>query len=150
MEKFIPFGKGKGIMIVGLNPSIKNQCKEFWLTLYGKFLNEVLIQADIVPSEVWITNLYKYPTPYNRALKNSEISIGFQELMSEISIMKPQVIVPLGRQANQAFEKLLGLYDSKFKVFYGVEHPSYVRRFKRKKVDEYINQFKEIKSWKKK
>lgn len=130
-------GNSGSIMLIGQNPSESSNLKNVWEDTYGKILHSLLSEVGINPEEVYTTNLYKYPTEKNRKLSKEEISSGRYELLTEIRINLPSVIVTLGSQAKDSFPE--NTFED-IPVVHAI-HPSYVSRFPEKKV-EIINQLK--------
>lgn len=69
----------------------------------GKFLDEMLKQADMDRQDVYITNIVKYRPPNNRDPQPEEKRQFWPYLMRQIEIIQPKVILTLGRHAGSAF-----------------------------------------------
>ena len=69
----------------------------------GKFLDELLESIGLKRSDVYISNVVKYRPPGNRDPLPEEKEQCMPWLMMEIALIKPRVIVPLGRHALQHF-----------------------------------------------
>lgn len=69
----------------------------------GKFLNEMLDGIGIPRSDVFITNIVKYRPPGNRDPFPEEIEAFMPYLVRQIEIIKPKLIVFLGRHAMNVF-----------------------------------------------
>jgi len=69
----------------------------------GKLLEELLAEAGVVRSDVWITNVVKARPPKNRDPKAPEIAHWMPVLQREIELIEPRLIVPLGRHALKHF-----------------------------------------------
>jgi uracil-DNA glycosylase family 4 len=71
----------------------------------GKLLAELLATIGLSREDVYITNVVKFRPPDNRdpTAKEKEACMPF--LRDELSIIKPKVIVPLGRHALSHFTK---------------------------------------------
>lgn len=65
----------------------------------GKILDELLATAGIVRADVYITNIVKDRPPMNRDPEPAEIEAYGQFLDRQIDIIRPEVIVTLGRYA---------------------------------------------------
>lgn len=63
----------------------------------GRVLDDMLRSVDLKREHVYVTHILKYPTPANRDPKPDEVRAAVQMLQREIRILKPPVIVPLGR-----------------------------------------------------
>ena len=73
----------------------------------GKFLDELLGSIGLKREEVYISNVVKYRPPANREPTPEEKEQCMPWLQLEISLIKPTVIVPLGRHAlGHFFTKL--------------------------------------------
>ena len=147
-KRLEPQGKREGIMFIGTNPSERSQLKDLWKDPYGIYFGEFLREAGIDPLEVWVTNLYKYPTENNRPLTLEEISDGKLELLYEIQYVNPKIIILLGKQAMEVFNaKLYEFTEYKKYKTLGMLHPSYVNRMQGQIKEEFIKQLKKIKLW---
>jgi uracil-DNA glycosylase len=69
----------------------------------GKFLNEMLAQAGMVRSDVYITNIVKYRPPSNRDPSPEEKREFWPYLMRQLEIINPTVIITLGRHSMECF-----------------------------------------------
>lgn len=76
----------------------------------GKFLNEMLAAADMQRSDVYITNIVKYRPPNNRDPLPDEKKAFWPYLVKQLQIIKPKVVVTLGRHSMEYF--LPGMYIS--------------------------------------
>lgn len=65
----------------------------------GKLLTELLESIGFSRSDVFITNVVKCRPPNNRAPRKSEIEACNPYLMSQIELIKPRIICPLGTPA---------------------------------------------------
>jgi len=73
----------------------------------GQFLNELLTSIDLKREEVYISNVVKFRPPENRDPTPEEKEACMPWLMLEIALIRPKVIVPLGRHAlGHFFTKL--------------------------------------------
>jgi uracil-DNA glycosylase family 4 len=63
----------------------------------GKFLDELLKLAGVTRKDVFITNVVKHRPPANRDPEPDELEACDGFLRAQIAIIKPQVIVTLGR-----------------------------------------------------
>jgi uracil-DNA glycosylase family 4 len=69
----------------------------------GKFLNEMLAQAGLVRSDVYITNIVKYRPPNNRDPLPEEKKAFWPYLVRQLDVISPQVVVTLGRHSMEYF-----------------------------------------------
>ena len=80
----------------------------------GKFLNELLTEAGLERSEVYIANILKCRPPNNREPLPEEIEKCTPYLEEQIKSIKPKVIVTLGNYATGFIFSKTGLQ------FYGI------------------------------
>lgn len=69
----------------------------------GKFLNEMLAAAGLKREDVYITNIVKYRPPNNRDPLPEEKHEFWPYLMRQLEIIKPKVVITLGRHSGAAF-----------------------------------------------
>lgn len=69
----------------------------------GKFLNEMLASVGLHREDIYITNIVKYRPPDNRDPLPEEKTAFWPYLLKQIAIIKPKIIVTLGRHSGQAF-----------------------------------------------
>ncbi len=69
----------------------------------GKFLNEMLAQAGLERGDVYITNVVKYRPPNNRDPKPAEKQAFMPYLLRQLEIIKPKVVITLGRHSMEYF-----------------------------------------------
>lgn len=77
----------------------------------GKFLNEMLAGIGLKREDVYITNIVKYRPPNNRDPLPSEKQVFLPFLQSQLEIIKPKLVVTLGRHSMDSL--LQGLVISK-------------------------------------
>lgn len=65
----------------------------------GKFLDELLLSIHLKRADVYITNVVKFRPPGNRDPTPEEKEACMPFLQMELAIIRPRVIVPLGRHA---------------------------------------------------
>jgi DNA polymerase len=75
----------------------------------GRFLNELLQSIDMKREDVYITNIVKDRPPNNRNPSVKEIRLYQPFLLRQIDIIRPEVIVPLGRFS---MEFILNQFDA--------------------------------------
>lgn len=92
------------IVIIGEAPGKKEdeQGKPF-VGAAGKFLNEMLAQAGMERSDVYITNIVKYRPPNNRDPKPAEKEAFWPYLLRQLEIIDPKVVITLGRHSMGYF-----------------------------------------------
>ncbi len=69
----------------------------------GRFLNEMLAAAGMERSDVYITNIVKYRPPNNRDPLPEEKAAFWPYLIEQLQIIKPRVIITLGRHSMAYF-----------------------------------------------
>lgn len=69
----------------------------------GKFLNEMLAQANLEREDVYITNIVKYRPPNNRDPLPHEKEAFLPYLLNQIDIIDPKVVITLGRHSMEYF-----------------------------------------------
>ncbi len=75
----------------------------------GKFLDELLASIGFKREDVYITNVVKFRPPENRDPTPEEKEQCMPWLMLEIALIRPAVIVPLGRHALGHFFPTLNI-----------------------------------------
>ncbi len=70
----------------------------------GNFLNELLESIDLKREDVYITNVVKCRPPHNRDPLEEEVRVCTSRyLFDQIKLIKPKLIVTLGRHSMQVF-----------------------------------------------
>ena len=69
----------------------------------GKFLDEMLAEADLKRTDVYITNIVKYRPPNNRDPLPEEKEEFNPYLDKQLEIIKPKIVVTLGRHSMEHF-----------------------------------------------
>jgi len=69
----------------------------------GKFLNEMLAEAQMDRSDVYITNIVKYRPPNNRDPLPQEKAAFWPYLLRQLEIINPKVVITLGRHSMEYF-----------------------------------------------
>jgi uracil-DNA glycosylase family 4 len=69
----------------------------------GQFLNEMLAGAGMKREEVYITNIVKYRPPANRDPSPEEIEAFVPYLRKQMEVIRPPLVVFLGRHAMSVF-----------------------------------------------
>ncbi|MBI2165276.1 MAG: uracil-DNA glycosylase [Chloroflexi bacterium] len=92
------------IMFIGEAPGFyEDQQGRPFVGPAGKFLDELLSSAGMSRGEVFITNMVKCRPPENRDPMPGEVEACRQYLDKQIQILKPRVIVALGRHSLAKF-----------------------------------------------
>lgn len=95
----------------------------------GKFLTEMLKEIKIPRNEVYITNVLKHRPPENRDPKPEEIKVCWPHILKEIEIIKPLLIVLLGKHALNCFfpeMKISNAHGRAFRKNWGKENAGQV------------------------
>lgn len=101
------FGEGSPdseIMFIGEAPG-KNEDEQGkpFVGAAGKFLNEMLEKIGLLRANVYITNIVKYRPPDNRDPLPKEKAAFLPYLRRQIEIIKPKLIITLGRHSMECF-----------------------------------------------
>ena len=90
------------ILFIALSPGVKEDAQNrMFIGPSGKVFNRLLQASGINRELVFLTNLVKCMLPKNRKPTMDEIQSCSYFLNEEISIIQPQVIVPLGYYATR-------------------------------------------------
>ena len=90
------------IMFVALSPGVKEDSQNrMFVGPSGQVFNKLLHAVGIDRELVFMTNLVKCMLPKNRKPTLNEIEFCSQFLDEEISIIQPEIIVPLGYYATK-------------------------------------------------
>lgn len=92
------------LMFVGEAPGANEdkQGKPF-VGAAGKFLEEMLASIGLTREQVYITNIVKYRPPANRDPEPDEVAAFMPYLVEQIGVIKPKLVIFLGRHAMSAF-----------------------------------------------
>ncbi len=97
----IVFGRGStdaDIVFIGEAPGEKEDLSgEPFVGAAGKLLDRILQEVEITPDEYYIANIIKCRPPHNRDPKPSEEDACIGYLEKQLSVIKPKIIVCLGR-----------------------------------------------------
>ena len=69
----------------------------------GRLLDDLLTAGGVARREVFITNVLKARPPANRDPRAAEVAHSWPWLETELELIRPQLIVPLGRHALERF-----------------------------------------------
>lgn len=145
------FAKGSSaaeFMICGMVPAHdENEVGIPFVGRAGKLLDEILAEVDLNLKSVYITNLVKCFLQAGKSLEQEWIDACLPYLLVQIDIIKPKVIVALGKDASNALtlpDKDLPMYKLRNNVYnYGyikvvpTYHPSYLLRKGGKGTEDY-------------
>lgn len=105
--KAVPgFGNPKAeILFIGEGPgSNEDQQGLPFVGDAGKFLDEMLASVDFSRKDIFITNVVKCRPPHNRDPLEEEVGTCTRNyLFAQIGLIKPKLIVTLGRHSMQVF-----------------------------------------------
>ena len=92
------------IMFIGEAPGFhEDRQGEPFVGAAGKYLEELLEQVDIERKDVYITNVVKCRPPGNRDPQPDEVSACKPYLDKQIDLVRPQLVVTLGRFSMQRY-----------------------------------------------
>lgn len=92
------------VMFIGEGPGEKEDKLGLpFVGAAGKFLDEMLSLISMTRDDVYIANVVKHRPPGNRDPKPEEIEICLPYLLKQIEIIKPKLIVCLGRHSLGRF-----------------------------------------------
>lgn len=101
------------VMFIGEAPGQKeDELGRPFVGAAGQFLDELLGTIGIKREDVYISNVVKYRPPGNRDPTPEEKEQCMPWLMLEIALIKPKVLVPLGRHALGHFFAKLSITDT--------------------------------------
>ena len=125
------------VMLVGQNPGAdEDELGRPFVGRAGKFLTKVLAENGIKREELFITNIVKHVSPKNRKPYPDEVAACLPYLNTQISAIKPKIIVLLGVSAKETPR----LEDIEYME---VIHPSAAMRFKNMR-DKFRDQIAEL------
>jgi len=105
-KKAVP-GEGPShaeIMFIGEGPGFhENEQGRPFVGAAGKFLDQLLAQADVTRADVWIGNVVKCRPPENRDPLPDELASCNEYLERQIEAINPSIIVTLGRFSMSKF-----------------------------------------------
>lgn len=104
--KQLVFGEGNpdaDIVFIGEAPGKKEDESGLpFVGASGKFLSEMLALIDLKREDIYITNIVKYRPPNNRDPSRSEKKAFLSVLQAQLEIIRPKLIVTLGRHSMDA------------------------------------------------
>lgn len=124
------------VMFVGEAPGKEEDLRgEPFVGAAGKFLTEMIEALGWKREDVYIANSLKHRPPENRDPQPSEIEACWPYLARQIEIIKPKLIVFLGRHAMQRFFPTLSIskvhgqafrreWSGRNQVFLALYHPA--------------------------
>jgi len=125
------------IMFIGEAPGKKeDETGVPFVGAAGKFLDEMLSTIKLKREEVYIANVCKCRPPANRDPSPEEIKLCWPWLLAQIKIIKPKLIVTLGRHSMERFlpgQKISEMHGHVMRreiegigpqIFYTLYHPA--------------------------
>ena len=94
----------------------------------GKFLNEMLESINLNREKVYITNIVKYRPLNNRDPLDKEKEAFLPFLIRQINIIKPKIIITLGRHSMNCFlpeQKISEAHGKLFEIEYEFDNKKY-------------------------
>lgn len=85
----------------------------------GKVLDELLNGIGLKREDIYITNIVKYRPPNNRDPLPQEIAEFMPYLISQIEIISPSIIVPLGKHATNCFLPGVAMSEAHGQIYEG-------------------------------
>jgi DNA polymerase len=85
----------------------------------GSVLEDLLASIGLSREDVFITSINKCRPPGNRDPKDDEIAACHPYLVRQIELLRPQVIVPMGRFAAREICRTFGLAEGKISDMHG-------------------------------
>ena len=156
----IVFGVGNEqaeIMFIGEDPGgDEDKLGEPFVGKAGQLMNKAFDVVGIKREEVYMANIIKCKPPHNRAPEEDEVTACMDYLRNQVMIIKPKIIVLLGRIALQnilgkeyKISLVRGNWIEKKGIMYmPTWHPAALLRDEFKKI-EFLNDLKKIKNIKK-
>ncbi len=94
------------ILIIGEAPGAKEDLQGLpFVGNSGKLLDKLLASINLNRSDVFICNILKHRPPENRDPNPDEITVCVPYLKAQLEIIKPEIIITLGRFAMNYFFK---------------------------------------------
>lgn len=125
------------LMIVGEAPGAEEDRRgEPFVGRAGQLLDRILAAIGFDRSEVYITNIVKSRPPNNRDPLPEEVAAHLPILYKQIALIRPRLILCVGRQAGCALlarQTSLGALRGRFHDFHGIDvlvtyHPAALLR----------------------
>jgi uracil-DNA glycosylase family 4 len=92
------------VMFVGEAPGAsEDQQGRPFVGRAGRLLDELLAEAGLAREQVYITNVVKARPPGNRDPRAAEVAHCLPWLEAELALVRPSLVVPLGRHALAHF-----------------------------------------------
>ncbi len=152
----VVFGQGNenaSILFIGEGPGEQEDLSGVpFVGKSGQLFDKMLEAVELTRDEIYIANIIKCRPPGNRNPKPEEAKICIDYLYSQIDLIKPTIIVCLGKVASEyiihddfKITAERGQWSQKGNCHYiATYHPSYLLRSPNKKAEAWLD-FKEIK-----
>lgn len=136
----VVFGEGDpkaGVMFIGEGPGAEeDRTGRPFVGQAGKLLDRMIFAMGFEREEVYIANVVKCRPPGNRDPKDDEVAACADFLDRQINLIKPEVIVALGKPASRRLtgtSKPMGALRGRWSSYRGtplmpVFHPAYLLR----------------------
>ena len=100
------------VLVVGEAPGYyEDKTGRAFMGEAGKIFDQLLYSVGLERKDVYVTNVLKCHPPKNHDPKRSEIDACLMYLNRQISILRPRVIIPLGKFAAR---EIFSRYDISF------------------------------------
>lgn len=105
--KHLVFGEGSPdaiVVFIGEAPGKKeDETGRPFVGASGKFLEEMLEGIGLKRQDVYITSILKYRPPNNRDPRPAEKTEFWPYLLAQLEVIKPKLVVTLGRHSANCF-----------------------------------------------
>ena len=154
-RKNVVFGVGNTnskIMFIGEGPGADEDAQGIpFVGKAGQLMNKAFDAVGIEREEIYIANIVKCRPPNNRDPEEDEVNSCINYLRNQVMIVKPKIIVLLGRIALQnilgkeyKISSCRGKWIEKKGIYYmPTWHPAALLRDETKKID-FLNDLKEV------
>ncbi len=120
------------VMFIGEAPGYyEDQQGRPFVGAAGRFLDELLASVGLKRSQVYIGNMLKCRPPENRDPLPNEVAACQKWLDQQLELIKPRVIVPLGRHAlsrffpKESIGKIHGTWEKRGgTIYFALYHPA--------------------------
>ncbi len=117
----------------------------------GVLLDKAFEKCGVSKKQLYITNIVKCHPPKNRPSKANEIKNCREHLEHELKLSSPEVIICLGDDARNHFDKKakfqtnkeILLNNKKIKIYF-LYHPQYIKKKKKLEENDYIKSISTI------
>jgi len=117
----------------------------------GVLLDDAFENAGVNKNQLYITNIVKCHPPGNRKSKAHEKRNCRKYLVQELTYLSPTAIICLGGDARDHFDKHAKaetskeiLLNNKNVKIHFLHHPQYIKQWKRKETDNYVDSISTI------